>query len=218
MSNPYNIVYDAQGKISSITPKSGEAARIAQEIISWRTFQRNTGALKYKSNTQAYKLVRQKLLDDYTAKIGVETNPLTGQKYTQLDVDQLLAKFDFENSTTQLSQEYYDELEKILGGGTNFDRAELNARKNAIMRACYKRRGFFNPDLDKLSEDAWAELKRIDEALDGTSSGKKLSKDDVDKLKSLSGEVYVKRADTGENYYNWLKDRYIAVGKYDEFL
>lgn len=218
LSNPYNIVYDAQGKISSITPKSGEAARIAQEIISWRTFQRNSGALKYKSNTHAYKLVRQKLLDDYTAKIGVETNPLTGQKYTQLDVDQLLAKFDFENSTTQLSQEYYDELEKILGGGTNFDRAELNARKNAIMRACYKRRGFFNPDLDKLSEDAWAELKRIDEALDGTSSGKKLSKDDIDKLKSLSGEVYVKRADTGENYYNWLKDRYIAAGKYDEFL
>ena len=86
------------------------------------------------------------------------------------------------------------------------------------MRACYKRRGFFNPDLDKLSEDAWAELKRIDEALDGTSSGKKLSKDDVDKLKGLSGEVYVKRADTGENYYNWLKDRYIAAGKYDEFL
>ena len=30
--------------------------------------------------------------------------------------------------------------------------------------------------------------------------------------------MYVKRTDTGEIYYNWLKDRYTAAGKYDEFL
>lgn len=218
LANPYEVIYDSRGKITSFRPKSGDAARIAQEMINWRIAQRSTGGIKYRSNTEAYNLVRQKLIDDYTAKIGVETNPLTGQKYTQFDVDQLLAQFDYENSTTQISQEYYDELNKILGSGVDPIRAELNARKNAIMRACFKKRGFYQPTLDNLNEEAWAELKRIDEQLMSSRSGNKLTQDDIDKLKALSNEVYVQKPGTNQTYYDWLREQYTNAGKEQEFL
>jgi len=100
LSNPYVVVHDAYGKISKFIPKSGDDARIAQELINWKAYLRNSSGVAYSNNTQAYKLVREKLENEYSAKIGVATNPLTGQLYTDLDVQQLLNAFDYENSTT----------------------------------------------------------------------------------------------------------------------
>lgn len=217
LANPYNVVYDSQGRITSFQPKSGDDARIAQEIINWRIFQRQTGGIKYRSNTPAYKLVKQKLIQEYSAKIGVETNPLTGQPYTQQDVNQLIAQFDYENSTSQISQDYYDVLDAIFGGSVNYDRAELNARKNAIMRACYKKRGYYQPNLDNLNDEAWAELKRIDEQLAAVPSGTSLNDEDIEKLNQLSEELLVQKFGTQQSYYHWLQSQYEAVGKLQEF-
>lgn len=218
LSNPYVVVHDAYGKISKFIPKSGDDARIAQELINWKAYLRNSSGVAYSNNTQAYKLVREKLENEYSAKIGVATNPLTGQLYTDLDVQQLLNAFDYENSTTQLSQEYYEEINKIIGNNKNPIIAELNARKNAILRSCFNRRGYFEPNLDKLNDEAWAELKRIDEQIyKNRDTSKKLTKQDVEDLNAITNRLQVKKFGTSQSYYSWLYDQYVAAGKESEF-
>ena len=63
LSNPYIIVRDTQGNITSLQEKSGDALIIAQELSAW--YYHQAQFLKSKADFNKYQSAEQKIIQKY---------------------------------------------------------------------------------------------------------------------------------------------------------
>lgn len=142
LANPYNIVYNADGSIQSIEEKTGEDLEIAREFIQWNAFK--AGKIKYKSNWEKFNSVRDKIVEKY------------GEDSYQVKL------FDYKYKARKISNKFY---EKLGNNKASAEVQELYARRSAIINSIQKKRGYYQPNLKLLNDQAFAELKRIDQEL-----------------------------------------------------
>lgn len=190
LSNPYEIIRDqATGKIISFKPKEGRDLEMALEIIKWNAHKR--GKVKTISNEEAYKKAEDVLIQHY----GEDSNQVK--------------TFRYNNRIRTFSKRYQDDLTDIFGIGSAGDIVdELRARKRAILNATSNQKGYHQPDLSKLSDEAWAELKRIDEELSNYKSDIHIGKEGFEKLNEIQAVYNVVYPGTDITYYNWLMQQY----------
>lgn len=188
LGNLYDMTFDpVTGKLLSVKEKTGVALQMAKEIIAWNKYKANY--LKYTTNNKAYQEALQALIQKYGAN------------------SRQVKLFEWRNSNTHLTPEYYEQLSKAIGGGSSSQkRAELLAKRKAILDACRVKKGYYEPNLDLLSEDMFAELKRIDEEL----SKNKATGGVFDKAayEALVGQNQVKKQGQTTSYFDWLRQQY----------
>ena len=158
LANPYVFVYNADGSIAHMEEKAGEDLEIAKEFIRWNAWK--SGKVRYKSNFDKFNEVRQKIVDKY------------GDNSYQVKL------FDYRYKVRKISPAFYDQIwtEGEEDGAITLkddpEKQELYARRSAIKNAIMSRQGFYQPNLKKLNDEAFAELKRIDEEIAARSGGK----------------------------------------------
>lgn len=191
ISNPYEIVYDPNtGNIVSLKEKEGRDLEVALQIIRWNAYKR--GKIKTTSNEEAYKKAEAALIQEY------------GENSKQVET------FRYNNRVVTFSKGYQDELTDIFGVGSAGEVVdELRARKRAILNATMGKKGYYEPDLSKLSDQAWIELKRIDEELSQHKSEIHITPEDFERLNEIQADYQVKRKGTDVSYYNWLQQQYL---------
>lgn len=148
LSNPYIILTDSRGVITKIVEKTGDAKRMSDEIVAWR--KATQGRIKYNADEQKFEQVRK----------------YVEQKYGNPSLEMSMFMYDY------MSREINPFLWDLIGHIEYDDPAiskkvyDLKARKRAILNFCYeKKHHYAQPDLSRLSDDAFAELKKIDEEL-----------------------------------------------------
>lgn len=148
LANPYIIVLDVKGNVVSIQPKSGDALRMANEI---RDYRRATGKrFHYTANRQKYAQIEKYIRD----------------KYGDSSIE--MSRFKYDYLSTIINPELWDIVGQMIYSDTAEAKRllELQYRKNAILRICYNKKGeFVQPNLSVLNEDAFKELKTIDEEI-----------------------------------------------------
>ena len=150
MSSFYIIEKDATGKITRFEKKQpgSDEYRMAEELTAWNNYLKDF--VKYKSNQQKYNDDLQKLIAKYGAN-SVEVN-----------------SFKNEFTATRISQYFYD----LIGQSSPSPELQnLYARRASIVNTAKSKSGYYMPDLSKLNDDAWAELKRIDEEIANLQRG-----------------------------------------------
>lgn len=190
LGNTCDIIYDsATGKILDIRQKTGVALQMAREIAAWNAFK--LGKIKYRSNNKAYK----------DALAALEAKYGAGSRQVSL--------FKFRNTENKLSDAYFKKLSEIITpGDSSARRVELLAIRKSILDACKGRKGYYEPNLDLLSEQAFAKLKQIDEELDiEKPEGGDI---DIEEYEKFVGQRYVKKQGLDITYFEWLKQQYEA--------
>lgn len=158
LANPYVFVYNSDGSISHMEEKAGEDLEIAREFIRWNSWK--GGKVRYKSNFDKFNEVRKKIIDKY------------GDNSYQVKL------FDYRYKVRKISPAFYDQIwaegkeDGALTLKNDPELQELYARRSAIKNAIMSRQGFYQPNLKKLNDEAFAELKRIDEEIAARSVGK----------------------------------------------
>lgn len=150
LANPYEILYSADGKIRSFKPKTGSDLQVANELTAWKIHLADN--VKYTPNVTKFNQHRKTLVDKY----GENSSAVKW--------------FDWYYSSTQLSPSFYsrkDAIMKYQFGDNELpdDIKELYRRKSIVINAVKDKNGYYQPHLERLNDEAWAELKRIDEAL-----------------------------------------------------
>lgn len=150
LASPYEILYSADGKIRSFKKKGGADLKVAEELISWKIHLAEN--VKYNPNIQKFEQHRKKLIDKY----GENSNAVKW--------------FDWYYSSRQLSPEFYEKKKQL-----NKDRfgdeelpdeiKELYRLKSIILNSVRDKHGYYQPHLERLNDEAWAELKRIDQEI-----------------------------------------------------
>lgn len=150
LSSFYFIEKDSTGKITSFKQKQPGTFeyRMAEELTAWNNFLK--GQVKYKSNKNRYEEDRQKLINAY----GAHSPEVKS----------------FENyfTATRVNQHFYD----LVGSQPSTPALQsLFARRATIVNSVKQKTGYYMPNLSLLNDEAWAELKRIDEEISRRSRG-----------------------------------------------
>ena len=141
LSNPYIITKDAQGNVTNVVEKSGDAFIIAQELSSWYYFQ--SQHIRNTQNRQKFNQAEQYIINKY------------GQNSPQY------IEFKNQYEYTAINPELQDLVpHKVLPQEV----IELQNRKRKILSSV-KSKGFYTPHLELLGDEAWAELHRIDQEI-----------------------------------------------------
>lgn len=141
LGNPYLVTLDTTGKIIKLEKKTGDALDIAESICEWQQFT--------KGKTQ-----RQPDWEKYNAALAKITDP------------HKRAIFEAANTVSRLSDNFYTRLANCSTATQTEEYMKIAALRSKIMGYTRDSRGYVNPDLLRLNDDAWAELKRIDQELD----------------------------------------------------
>lgn len=143
LANPYTIIYNVDGSIQQIEEKEGEDLEIAKQFIQWNAYK--ASKIKYKSNFDKFNKVRDKIVDKY------------GEDSYQVKL------FDYKYKARKISSTFYDAFgDKDITS----ELQELYARRSAILNSIMPKSGYYQPNLKKLNDRAFAELKRIDQKID----------------------------------------------------
>lgn len=206
LSNPYIVTYDSNGKISNIQEKVGDQLRMAKEIAAFNEAVR--GGIKFSPNFDKYNETKEAIKN----KFGENSN-----EYKH---------FVYNFSTRQVKPEYYQKMQEIFGNSKKqkIDQlVDIDNRIRAIVNSTLTKRGKYQPDISKLSDSAFAELKRLEQMkLDILSGipkekGKKITEEQAALLNSMHRYVYAINPATGIPYINELKDEYESSGRQQEF-
>lgn len=140
LSNPYIIIRDNNGNITDLQEKTGDAAIIAQELSAWYYYQAQF--LKSKPDFAKYQAAEQKIIQKY----GNNSPQHTAFKNYQYQI---------------INPELHD-----LHGHVEVapEIQELQNRKRKILGKV-KKKGYYQPHLEQLNDQAWAELQRIDQEI-----------------------------------------------------
>lgn len=207
LANPYIITYDTDGKISKIEEKVGDAARMAREISEFNKV--ISGNIKFTPNYDKYNSAKKAI----EQKFGKNSNEYKA--------------FVYNFSTRAVKQKYYERLEQIFGPKSSLifpalDR--INNKIKAIINATISKRGKYVQDLSKMSDAAYAELKKLEEEKINllrtlkTKSGKKLTQEEWDEINGMHHYEYVVNPATGIPVIKELEQEYDQKGKHQEFL
>lgn len=141
LGNPYLVTLDTTGKIIKLEKKTGDALDIAESICEWQAF--------IKDKTE-----RKPDWTKYNAALAKITDP------------HKRAVFEAANTVTRLSDKFYERLSNCSTATQTDEYMKIASLRSKIMGYTRDSKGYVNPDLLRLNDDAWAELKRIDEELD----------------------------------------------------
>lgn len=149
LSNPYEIIFDSAGNITSIKEKEGVAKTRALEIMNWNKWQAEN--IQRVPNTVKFNAVREKLVE----------------KYGEGSIE--IKQFDFDYTTRRATQDWYDTLMHLVGYTSNnalYD--ELRDKRKALLRAIEYKRGLYvnRYDFDKLNGEALEILRNLEHDLD----------------------------------------------------
>ena len=189
LSSFYIIEKDDTGKIIRFEKKAPGSVeyRMAQELSAWNNFLK--GMVKYKSNYAKYNEDRQKLVQKYGAS------------------SQEVASFDNEFTAVRISQHFYD----LVGNGPSVSPQlqELYSRRASIVNQAKHKSGYYMPNLSLLNDEAWAELKRIDEEITSLTQGQTGSVNSA--FEQNASKNWVKHYENGqltqENEINYLEEQ-----------
>ena len=173
LANPYVFVYNSDGSISHMEEKSGEDLEIAKEFIAWNAYKANK--IKYKSNFDKFNEIRKDIVDKY------------GENSNQVKI------FDNKYKTRRISPKFYEEVGEYA---LTPKLQELYARKRAIIYSIMNKRGYYQPNLKKLNDQAFAELKRIDEEISKAYSDISTEDREENKFNKLATKPWVGEYDT----------------------
>ena len=173
LANPYTFVYNADGSINHMEEKTGDDLEIAKQFMRWNAYKADK--IKYKSNFEKFNKIREEIVKRY------------GENSNQVKL------FDYKYRARKISPKFYEHLgERYLTP----ELQELYARRQAILNAIMKKQGYYQPNLKKLNNEAFEELKRLDEAISDAYSR---MPDDAPK---------------GEDFNKWASRPW--VGEYDD--
>lgn len=144
LSIPYTIVR-AGKSILKFEPKTGDQFRMAQEIQEW-----NNLVSKHVQRSPDY--------DKYAKALDAIENPTE--------------KLEFEkhNTRTQLSKEFYERLSNCSTADQTEEYLKQSAILNRLINLSKYQRGYYMPNLYMYGEEAWREIKRIEELKDSLKS------------------------------------------------
>lgn len=141
LSNPYIITKDTSGNITDVQEKTGDALTIAEELSAW--YYHQSQFIKTKPDKARYQAAEQEIIKTYGNNSPEHVEFKNTYSYTTINPD----------------------LQKLVGHVYIPDNIrDLQNRKRKILGAV-KAKGFYQPRLDQLNDQAWAELKRIDEQI-----------------------------------------------------
>lgn len=140
LGNPYSVIYDISGNVISFKMKTGRDLEIAESIIAWNNFL-NKG------------LMRQPDEEKYNKALSKITDPAER------------AKFIADNTTKRISSEFYEQLAQCTTATQTQEYLRLSAYKNKILGLTKQTKGWEYPSLLKLNDEAWQELKRLEEEM-----------------------------------------------------
>lgn len=197
LANPYYILYSPDGKIRSFKPKTGTDLQVANELIAWKIHL--SEKVKYNTNSLRFNQDRKHLVDKY----GIDSNAVKW--------------FDWYYSSIQLSPDFYDKKNEIMRrhfGDKELPNniKELYRRKSVILNAVRDKHGYYQPHLERLNDEAWAELKRIDQEIANYYQENPVEKqtDENEEIESISEKQlvgrYVNDKLTKQKYLLYLKD------------
>ena len=208
LSNPYIVEYDSNGKISKLVEKEGDLLRMALEIAEFN--KALGGRISFTPNYEKYNAAKEAM----KAKFGEDSMEY---KY-----------FVWNFSTRDVTPLYYAKLRQILGPRSSDiikDLDIINHKIKAIINATLPKRGRYVQDLSKMSDEAYAELKKLEEkryalisSISSNGTGKKLSPEEKAQLAEMHHYEYVKNPSTGNTYIKELEEEYRQKGKYKEYL
>lgn len=207
LSNPYIITYDSNGKIDKIEEKIGDQLRMAREIAAFN--RALAGRISFTPNYKKYNDTKEAI----KAKFGENSNEYK--------------TFVYYFSTREVTPLYYSILRDILGPRSNQiikNLDEVNHKIKSIINATISKKGRYVQDLSKMSDAAYAELKRLEEQklklLDNAQNGsrRRLTEEEKEQLNSMHRLIYVTNPQTGIPVINELESQYKQQGKYQEFL
>lgn len=141
LSNPYIIEQDQQGNITSLKEKVGDQLIIAEELSAWYYYQAQY--IKHQPNVSKFKAAEQEVIN----------------KYGQNSPEHI--QFREQYSYEAVNPALYDLISHT--DVPDFVR-NLQNRRNKIISSV-KRKGFYTPHLEQLNDEAWAELKKIDQQI-----------------------------------------------------
>lgn len=153
LANPYIIEYNDDGSIKFFAEKEGEALQIAKEFMAWNAWKQDK--LKYKSNWEKFNKVRKYLVDKY------------GEDSPQVKL------FDYKNKVKRISSDFYENFKSDDPDAPNTftgELRELYTRRSIIRNSIMNKKGYYIPNLKKLNDAAFVELKRLDQELTGAGS------------------------------------------------
>ena len=196
LANPYNIEYYPDGRIKSFKKKEGAEAEMAKQLLDWRIYLQDS--VKYSPNSEKFEKHRKHLINLY------------GKDSSQVKW------FDFYFSARQIVPEYYEKKKALMEyhfGEQELpdDIKRLYKIRQMIINSIKDKIGYYQPHLERLNEDAWSELKKIDEAIadyNNQNPSEKISGDD-EEIEKLGEKELVKRYVNGkltdEKYLMYLK-------------
>lgn len=158
MSSIYNIEFDDLGNVSSVRVKTGDDLRMALELQKWQEAKRE----KIRSSedkdvdkyNQIYEAIKQKYGEDSEElKDFIDQATYRSVRYDEVDAD--IEKY----RSKRLGKKDKPELEEEL--------SKLRKRKSDILKYTKEKSvGYYDPNLRKLNDEAFEELKRIDERIE----------------------------------------------------
>ena len=143
LSNPYIIEYDDRGFITSFKEKEGESLDIALQFMDWNAWKAEN--IKYTPNWDKFNKAREAIVKRY------------GEDSYQVKL------FDKKYKSRKISDRLYENLPQYPH---NQELQELYNRRSIIKNSILNKRGYYVPNLKKLNEDAFKELKRIDKRIE----------------------------------------------------
>lgn len=199
LANPYYILYSPDGKIRSFKPKPEGSTdlKIANELIAWKIHL--TDKVKYNTNNAKFDSHRNYLINKY----GADSNAVKW--------------FDWYYSSVQLSPDFYNRKNEIMRyhfGENELPEniQELYRRKSVILNAVRDKHGYYQPHLERLNDEAWAELKRIDQEIANYYQANPVEKQsgEDEEIETISSKQLVQRYVndklTKQKYLLYLKD------------
>lgn len=134
LGNPYRVQLDSTGKIIKFEKKTGEELEIAESIIEWNEFLKNN-------------VEREPDWTSYNEAFNAITDPVKQ------------AMFKADNTVTRISPDFYDILRQCTTATQTQEYLKASLLKNKIFGFTKDQKGYVMPDLFRLNDDAWAELK-----------------------------------------------------------
>lgn len=202
LANPYIITLDANGNIINIQEKSGDAKRMADELNQWNKVKAKQ--FSYKADLAKFAQVEQYILNKYGAS-SIE-----------------MARFKEDYIITEINSLLWDEIGSTTYRDANVQRRvnDLKAKRSAILSVAYGgKKGYIMPDLSKLNDKAFAELKKIDIELDQLDADP--SKLYVPNLitntdfKDIFTFSPVQNIQTGQDYLHYLEQQALSQTSYN---
>lgn len=192
LSNPYEIIFDSAGNITSIKEKEGIAKTRALEIMNWNKWQAKN--IQRTPNTVKFNAVREQLVEKY----GEDS----------IEVKQ----FDFDYTTRRATQDWYDTL-MSFAGYTNDSYEELRDKRKALLRAIEYKSGLYTNryDFDKLNGDALEILRNLEHDLDAAREKTERSDEEIERIRSFfndrTTQLQFTKSGTNTPYLNYEQKR-----------